>query len=84
MKIFSLLVALMMCSACVQMSDLEQEERDYRRVEYFQTVFLPVSQACSRAGGFMIFEDTARNSSRHYDLSYTDMKIAVARGCAGI
>jgi hypothetical protein len=59
------------------------EDRQYKRIEYLETVFLPASQACNRAGGFMIFEDPSKYGKRPADLSYADMRIAVARGCAG-
>ena len=75
---------LLTCSACVHTTGGELADRQYQRIDYFETVFLPTSQACSRAGGFMIFEDPAANSRTAFDLSYAEMRTAVARGCAGI
>lgn len=53
--------------------------QDYERAEYFETVYLPATQACSRAGGFMIFESAGSGT-----MTYADMRTAVARGCSGI
>lgn len=79
-----LLGIILLCAACAPTSELERESREYQRVDYFESVFLPASQACYRAGGFMIFEDTSRDTTRYDDLSYSDMRMAVMRGCAGI
>ena len=83
MRFFSLLAALMICSGCAQTTGIDREDRQYKRIEYLETVYLPASQACSKAGGFMIFDDPAGYGKRPVDLSYADMRIAVARGCAG-
>lgn len=79
-----LLGVVLVCAACAPTSELERESREYQRIDYFESVFLPVSRACYRAGGFMIFEDTARAPARYDNLSYSDMRMAVMRGCAGI
>lgn len=84
MRYTVLIGAMILCSACGHTSGLQSEELQYKRIDYFETVFQPASVACHRAGGFMIFEDTRRSSGRHADLSYNDMRMAVARGCAGI
>lgn len=76
--------ALSLCSACVHTADYRSEDADYTRVEYLETVFQPASEACRRAGGFMIFEDPADPATRLARLSYSDMRLAMARGCAGI
>jgi hypothetical protein len=72
---------LMVCAGCAHTGD--REGLEYTRVEYFETVFQPASEACSRAGGFMIFEDPSDMVSRNPRLSYADMRLAIARGCAG-
>jgi hypothetical protein len=74
---------LAVCTGCASTGDRDREELEFTRVEYFETVFLPASEACRRAGGFMIFEDPNDTASRHQRLSYTDMRLAIARGCAG-
>ena len=74
---------LVLCTACAHTGDRDREGLEYARVEYFETVFLPATEACRRAGGFMIFEDGADTASRHARLSYSDMRLAVSRGCAG-
>ena len=48
------------------------------------TVFLPASEACRKAGGFMIFEDPNDSAGRYPTMSYSDMRLALARGCGGI
>lgn len=80
MKYVVLIGAMVLCSACGHTSGLQSEELQYKRIEYFETVFQPATAACDRAGGFMIFEDARRGSG----LSYNEMRLAVARGCAGI
>lgn len=84
MRIIAYLAALLACTACVHQPGLDGDSLEYRRVDYFETVFLPASQACERAGGFMIFDGPPETTTRHTGLSYADMRIAVARGCAGI
>ncbi len=84
MRYAILLSAMILCSACGHTSGIKSEELQYKRIEYFETVFQPASLACDRAGGFMIFEEAGTGSSRDAGLSYTDMRLAVARGCAGI
>jgi len=83
MRAISFLGVLLFCAACAPTTALEQEERDYRRIEYRETVFLPASRACSRAGGFMILEDLMRSGYRPETLTYNEMRLAIARGCAG-
>ena len=48
---------LLLCAGCANTGDHGREAARYQRVEYFETVFLPASEACRKAGGFMIFED---------------------------
>ena len=83
MRFVSLLGVLLACTACAPTSGLEKEERDYRRIEYRETVFLPASRACSRAGGFMILEDAMHSGYQPERLTYNEMRLAVARGCGG-
>ena len=83
MKAAMLIAVLGVCAACAPNSERDPMEREYQRVDYYETVFAPLAQACTSAGGFLIFEDTSRNSTRHRDLSYPDMRMAVMRGCAG-
>ncbi len=80
MRYLVLIAAMSLCSACGHTSGIQNEELQYKRIEYFETVFQPASAACDRAGGFMIFEDPRRDNA----LSYYEMRLAVARGCAGI
>ena len=54
MRFFSLLAVLMICSGCAQTTGIDREDRHYKRIEYLETVYLPASQACSKAGGVMI------------------------------
>ena len=75
---------LAVCAGCAHSGDQGLENAKYQRVEYFETVFLPASEACRRAGGFMVFEDPSDTVGRHPSLSYTDMRLALARGCSGI
>lgn len=84
LKSIILIVAAILCSACGHTSAVHGEELNYKRIEYFETVFQPVSTACDRAGGFMIYEDARHAAGRHIGLSYIEMRLAVARGCAGI
>lgn len=83
MKQVLLITALAACGACAQSDDLLQVDRNYQRIDYYESVFAPMASACNSAGGFLIFEDTTTNSTRHKDLSYSDMRMAVMRGCAG-
>ena len=78
--ILSILVA---CTGCANTGDQSREDAQYQRVDYFETVFLPASEACRRAGGFMIFEDPSDTAGPHASLSYTEMRLAIARGCSG-
>ena len=78
-----LIAALAVCGACAQSGDVTQTNREYQRIDYYESVFAPMASACSSAGGFLIFEDTSSSSTRHKDLSYGDMRMAVMRGCAG-
>ena len=80
MRYVFLIGAILLCSACGHTSGIQHDELQYKRIEYFETVFQPASAACDRAGGFMIFEDPRRGSA----LSYNEMRLAVARGCAGL
>ena len=84
MRFISLLGVLLACTACAPTTGLEKEERDYRRIEYRETVFLPATRACSRAGGFIILEDSMHSGYRPESLTYNEMRLAVARGCGGI
>ena len=83
MRVLILLVAAAACAACASSDERSAADREYQRIDYYESVFAPLAQACNSAGGFLIFEDTARNSTRHRDLSYSDMRMAVMRGCAG-
>lgn len=71
------------CACCAHTGDNGREDAQYQRVEYFETVFLPASEACRKAGRFMIFEDPSDTTGRDPTLSYTDMRLAMARGCGG-
>ena len=84
MRYAFLLGAMILCSACGHTSGFQSEEYQYKRAEYLETVFLPATAACDRAGGFMIFEDPRRGNVRNDGLTYNEMRLAVARGCAGI
>ena len=84
MKRLLIFVSLVLVSACGTLTEQDVYERESQRMEYLESVFLPASQRCSRAGGYLIYADTARHSSRVEDLSYSDMRSAVVRGCAGI
>ena len=84
MRHFYILATLLVCTACANNNQFNAEELEYKRIEYYETVFLPASQQCSRAGGFMIFEDAFRRQNETAGLSYGDMRMAVARGCGGI
>ena len=84
MKLVVALGALLACSACSTISGVDGQEVEYRRIEYLETVFLPATRACDRAGGFMIFEDPADALRTPAGLSYADMRLAIARGCGGI
>jgi hypothetical protein len=75
---------LLLCAGCAHTGDYGREGVKYQRVEYFETVFLPASEACRKAGGFMIFEDPTDSAGGRSALSYPDMRLAIARGCAGI
>jgi hypothetical protein len=77
----SILVA---CSGCAHTGDNGGEDAQYHRVEYFETVFRPASEAYRKAGGFMIFEDPNETAGRYPTMSYSDMRLAIARGCGGI
>ena len=81
MKYLIALGVMMTCTACVHTSEADREKLEYERVEYFETVFQPATQACRRAGGFMVYEDPAHKRAGP---SYADMRTALARGCAGI
>ena len=81
MKYVLALGVMMACTACVHTTEAEREQLEYDRMEYFETVFQPATQACRKAGGFMIFEDPARKRA---GLSYADMRMAMSRGCSGI
>ena len=74
---------LVACAGCAHTGDHGREDAQYQRVEYFETVFLPASEACRKAGGFMIFEDPADTAGRYPTMSYPDMRLAIARGCSG-
>jgi hypothetical protein len=75
---------LLVGSGCAYTGDRDRNDVEFTRIEYFETVFLPASEACRRAGGFMIFEDPTDTAVRGGALSYPDMRLAMARGCAGI
>jgi hypothetical protein len=75
---------LLICAGCAHTGDHGREDARYQRVEYFETVFLPASEACRKAGGFMIFEDPTNAADGRSTLSYPDMRLAIARGCGGI
>ena len=75
---------LLICAGCAHTGDYGREDAKYQRMEYFETVFLPASEACRKAGGFMIFEDPTDAVGGRAPLSYPDMRLAMARGCAGI
>lgn len=75
---------LLLCAGCANTGDHGREAARYQRVEYFETVFLPASEACRKAGGFMIFEDPTDAVGGRATLSYPDMRLAMARGCGGI
>ena len=83
MRFTCILMALLLCAACAQTSNSQRADPEYRRVDYYQSVYLPMSQACDRAGGYMMFEGASRYNSRDEDLSYSDMRKAVLRGCLG-
>jgi hypothetical protein len=83
MKPVILIAVLVACAACAPNGELTQANREYQRIDYYESVFAPMASACDSAGGFLIFEDTTRHSTRHKDLSYSDMRMAVMRGCAG-
>jgi hypothetical protein len=82
-RFLAIVSVLMVCSGCAHNGGRGGEDIQYLRVEYFETVFQPASEACRKAGGFMIFEDLSDGSGRNARLSYADMRLAVARGCAG-
>ena len=75
---------ILLCAGCAHTGDHGRENAKYQRVEYFETVFLPASEACRKAGGFMIFEDPTDAVDTPSGLSYPDMRLAIARGCGGI
>jgi hypothetical protein len=77
----SILVA---CAGCAHSGGQGRQDVQYQRAEYFETVFLPASEACRKAGGFMIFEDPNDTAGTRGSLSYSDMRLAMARGCGGI
>ncbi len=80
---FLIAISLLLVGAgCAHTGD--RDDVEFTRIEYFETVFLPASEACRRAGGFMIFEDPTDTAGRIGALSYPDMRLAMARGCAGI
>lgn len=83
MKYLILICAMAGSAACAPVSVQDLEQRAYQRVDYYQSEFLPLARACTEAGGFMVFEDPDRHSTRHADLSYGDMRLAVMRGCSG-
>mgnify|MGYP001549559272 FL=1 len=84
MRVLLLMAVTAACAACAHSGGpAAAADREYQRIDYYESVFAPLAQACISAGGFLIFEDTARNSPRHRDLSYSDMRMAVMRGCAG-
>ena len=84
MKFVVALGAILACTACTHLSGVDGLEHEMRRIEYLETVFLPATKACDRAGGFMIFEDPTDAAGAPGRLSYTDMRLAMARGCGGI
>ncbi len=75
---------ILLCAGCAHTGDHGRENAKYQRVDYFETVFLPASEACRKAGGFMIFEDPTDAVDSPSGLSYPDMRLAIARGCGGI
>ena len=84
MRVFLPIAALALCADCTHSGDISQVDRKYQRVDYYESTFAPMASACNSAGGFLIYEDTSSHSTRHEDLSYSDMRMAVMRGCAGI
>lgn len=83
MKPLMSILVLIFCTACAPVPVQDLEEREYQRVDYYQSVFEPMAQACLNAGGFMVFEDQSWKTPRHGDLTYADMRLAVMRGCSG-
>lgn len=83
-KLVMMLGVLTAGTGCVHTTDMDRDRFEMDRIEYLETVYLPASEACSKAGGFMILEDPVdvRGAPRH--LSYSNMRLAVARGCGGI
>ena len=77
------LAAILACTACTHLSGADGYEHEMRRIEYLETVYLPATKACNRAGGFMILEDPTDPATAPGRLSYTDMRLAIARGCGG-
>ena len=72
------------CTGCAHTGGRGSEDTQYQRPEYFETVFLPASEACRKAGGFMIFEDPSDSAGRYPTMSYSDMRLTIARGCGVI
>lgn len=83
-KFVFVLGAMIVSTGCVHTAGLDGEPIEERRLDYLETVYLPATKACNRAGGFMILEDTADARATPARLSYADMRLAVARGCGGI
>ena len=83
MKTLMSFLVLLICTACAPVPVQDLEEREYQRVDYYQSVFEPMAHACLNAGGFMVFEDQEWRTPRQSDLSYADMRLAVMRGCSG-
>ena len=83
-KLLVTIIIMVACTGCAYTGDRGSEDTQYQRVEYFETVFLPASEACRKAGGFMIFEDPSDSAGRYPTMSYADMRLAIARGCGGI
>lgn len=83
MKIVTTMLVLLACTACAHTDRLDRDDRLYRQFEYRETVYMPATEACERMGGFMIFEDPGGHVGNPDRLTYADMRLAVARGCAG-
>ena len=79
--VLSLLILVGM-SGCTPMTELEREEAEYKRVEYLETQFLPMVQACNRNGtAFLLYDgpydrrlSAALQNGDYYNLHIRQMR----------
>lgn len=51
------LIWLLLLAGCAsQMTEAEQEQADYERIEYIRTYFVPAYNNCTASGGFVVYD----------------------------